>query len=70
MLEATAKGDVDRRLQTMTTIIVSLAVERFGTLEKRTERTPFTMNQRAAKIHQIRQELNHPEKEAADPLQS
>ncbi|KAJ8333522.1 hypothetical protein SKAU_G00415300 [Synaphobranchus kaupii] len=28
VLEATAKGDVDRRLQTMTTIIVSLAVER------------------------------------------
>ncbi len=57
VLEATVKEDVDRRLQTMTPIIVSLAVERFGAVERRTERTPFTMNQRAAKIHRIRQEL-------------
>ncbi|KAJ8333365.1 hypothetical protein SKAU_G00422610 [Synaphobranchus kaupii] len=35
ILEAMAKGEADRCLQTMTTIIVSLAAERFG-LEKRT----------------------------------
>lgn len=37
VLDTTAKGDADRRLQTMPTIIVSLAVERFGAVEKRTE---------------------------------
>uniref|UniRef100_A0A3B1JAJ2 Reverse transcriptase domain-containing protein n=1 Tax=Astyanax mexicanus TaxID=7994 RepID=A0A3B1JAJ2_ASTMX len=57
VLDATAKGDADRRLQTMTTIIVRLAVERFGVVEKRIGGAPFTMNQRAAKIHRIRQEL-------------
>lgn len=48
VLDTTAKGDVDRRLRSMTTIIISLAVERFGAVEKRAERTPLTMNQRAA----------------------
>ena len=44
VLEATAKGHVDWRLQMMTTIIVSLAAERFGAVENRPGRTPFTMN--------------------------
>ena len=57
VLEASAKGDVDRRLQAMTTIIISLAQERFGAEEKKAARTPYTMNQRAVKIHKIRQEL-------------
>lgn len=57
MLEATAKGDVERRLQTMTTIIVSMAVERFGVEEERRARQPYTMNQQAVKIHNIRKEL-------------
>ncbi|KAJ8348797.1 hypothetical protein SKAU_G00273860 [Synaphobranchus kaupii] len=57
ILEATAKGEADRRLQTMTTIIVSLAAERFGLEEKRTAKLPYTMNNRASKIHQLRQEL-------------
>lgn len=30
ILEVTYKGDVERRLQTMTTIVVSMAAERFG----------------------------------------
>lgn len=42
MLEATAKGGVDQRLQKMTTIIISLAVERFEAVAKKPARTPFT----------------------------
>jgi hypothetical protein len=57
VLEATEKGDVDRRLQAMTTIISSLAQERFGAEEKRSTPTTYSMNHRAAKIHKIRQEL-------------
>lgn len=57
ILEAIAKGEADRRLQTMTTIIISLAAERFGLEEKRTAKLPYTMNNRASKIHQLRQEL-------------
>lgn len=33
ILEGTAKGDVDRRLKTIVTIIVNIAAERFGTLD-------------------------------------
>ena len=57
VLEATAKGDVDRRLQTMTAIIVTMAVERFGVEEGRGVKRPYTKNQRAVKIHNIRLEL-------------
>lgn len=57
VLEATAKGDAERRLQTMTTIIVSMAVERFGVEEVRGVTKPYTKNQRAVKIHKIRIEL-------------
>ncbi|KAK0134731.1 Retrovirus-related Pol polyprotein from type-2 retrotransposable element R2DM [Merluccius polli] len=57
VLEATAKGDVERRLQTMTTIIVSMAAERFGVEEERRPKQPYTKNQRAVKIHNIRKEL-------------
>ncbi|KAL7880375.1 hypothetical protein SRHO_G00026290 [Serrasalmus rhombeus] len=42
----------------MTTIIVSLAAERFGLEEKRAGNLPYTMNNRANKIHQLRQELH------------
>ncbi|XP_061772124.1 uncharacterized protein LOC133562186 [Nerophis ophidion] len=57
ILETTAKGDADRRLKTMTTIIISLAAERFGLEEKRAAKPPYIMNNRASKIHQLRQEL-------------
>lgn len=57
ILEATAKGRADRRLKMMTTIITSLAAERFGLEEKRAAKPPYTMNNRASKIHQLRQEL-------------
>ncbi|XP_038154112.1 uncharacterized protein LOC119791846 [Cyprinodon tularosa] len=57
ILEATAKGKVDRRLQTMTTIIISMGAERFGLEEKKSGRLPYTMSNRAHKIHQLRKEL-------------
>lgn len=56
-LEATTKGDVNRRLKTMTTIIISLAAERFSLEEKKVERLPYVKSNRANKIHQLRQEL-------------
>ncbi len=34
IIQATAKGDADSRLQTITTIIFSFALERFGRVEK------------------------------------
>lgn len=57
ILEATAKGEADRKLQALTTIIVSIAAERFGEEEKKTVTTTYSKNQRAVKIHNIRQEM-------------
>ncbi|KAL7876168.1 hypothetical protein AOLI_G00111310 [Acnodon oligacanthus] len=57
IVEAIAKSDADQRLQNMTTIIISLAAERFGLEEKRTGNLPYTKNNRSKKIHQLRQEL-------------
>ena len=58
ILEATAKGEADRKLQVMTSTIVSIAAERFGEQEeKKSSTTPYSMNQRAVKIHNIRQEI-------------
>ncbi|TWW66935.1 hypothetical protein D4764_20G0009670 [Takifugu flavidus] len=58
IIQATAKGDVDSRLQAMSTIIVSYGSERFGRIEKgNTETTSYTMNRRSFKIHQLRKEL-------------
>ncbi|TWW62214.1 hypothetical protein D4764_04G0008610 [Takifugu flavidus] len=56
--QATAKGDVDSRLQAISTIIVSYGSERFGRIEKgNTETTAYTMNRRSFKIDQLRKEL-------------
>lgn len=57
VLGATAKGDVERRLQTMATIIVSMATERVGFEEVKGVKEPYTKNQRAVKIHKIRKGL-------------
>ncbi len=58
ILQATVKGDADSRLQTITTIIFSYALERFGRVEKgKTKSTSYTMNHRATKIHHLHQEL-------------
>ena len=52
ILESAAKGDTDGKLKTMATIIISLAVERFGTVEKLGTKTPYMNNRRAEKISQ------------------
>ena len=57
IIDATARGDVDRRLQTMTTIIVTFGTERFGVEEGRPVRSKHTMNRREGKIHQLRRDL-------------
>lgn len=57
ILQATAKGQVEQRPKTMTTMIVSLAIEGFGQEEKRTTKPLYTKNNRANKIQQLRQEL-------------
>nr|AAN12398.1 polyprotein [Tetraodon nigroviridis] len=57
ILESTAKGGVDRKLQTMTTLVISFATERYGTMEKRAAPEKYTKNRRAEKISQLRQEL-------------
>ncbi|XP_060938981.1 uncharacterized protein LOC133018922 [Limanda limanda] len=57
ILEAMAKGEADRKLRAMTTIIVSIAAERFGEEEKKSSGTSYSKNQRAVRIHNIRQEM-------------
>lgn len=57
MLDPTPKVDVEKRLQTMMIIIVRMATERSGVEEERRVRQPYTKNQRAANVHNIRKEL-------------
>ncbi|KAF7643274.1 hypothetical protein LDENG_00242440 [Lucifuga dentata] len=57
ILEVTVKREVGRKLQAMTTIIVSIAAERFGEEGKKSPRISYSMNQRAMRIHNIRQEM-------------
>ncbi|XP_028310814.1 uncharacterized protein LOC114468234 [Gouania willdenowi] len=57
ILEATVKGEADRKLQGLTTIIVSIAAERFGEEEKKRSGTTYSKNQRAVRIHNIRKEM-------------
>lgn len=42
ILEATVKGEADRKLQAMTTIIVSMGAERFGEEEGKSMRTSYS----------------------------
>ena len=51
------EGEADRKLRAMTTIIVSIAAERFGEEEKKSSGTSYSKNQRAVRIHNIRQEM-------------
>ena len=57
IMEETAKREADRRLQSMTTIIVSLAAERFGLEENKAAKAPYTMSNRVTKILHLRKEL-------------
>lgn len=57
ILEATTKGGADRKLQVMSTMIISIATERFGSREKRAAGNQYSKNRRAEKIAQLRREL-------------
>ena len=57
ILEVTAKGDVDQRLRTMTTLIVNIAAERFGTEAPKHTPTAYAPCHRARKIQSLRKEL-------------
>lgn len=57
-LEATARGDVEQRLQTMSTLIITIASERFGIKEQHARKTSVRLNpnRRQEKITQLRRE--------------
>ncbi|XP_053170226.1 uncharacterized protein LOC128354001 [Scomber japonicus] len=57
ILKATMKGGADRKLQIMATMVISIATERFGMIEKRAAAKPYSKNRRAEKISQLRREL-------------
>lgn len=57
IIESTAKGDADKWLQTMTTIIVTFVAEKIGVDEGKTTRPDYTMKPGAEKIHHLRQGL-------------
>ena len=51
------KGGADRKLQTMATMIISVATERFGLVEERSATSQYSKNCRAEKTSELRQEL-------------
>lgn len=57
VLEVTAKGDVDDRLKTMTTVIVSIASKRFGTEAPKPAPSAYTPSHRARRIHRLGEEI-------------
>ena len=54
MLQSATRGDVERRLSFMTTIMTSLASERFGCVKSRQPRMPYTANRRVNKMKDLR----------------
>ena len=57
IIQSATKGDVERRLSFMTTIITSLASERFGFVETRQPRRPYIANRRVNKMKDLRKEI-------------
>ena len=57
ILQTTSKGAPDRRLQTMSTIIVSYASERFGLVKTDKNNTTYNKNRRANTIQELRKQL-------------
>lgn len=57
ILEVTAKGDVDHRLKAMTTLIVNITAERFGTEAPKPAPSAYVLSHRARKIQRLREEL-------------
>ncbi len=63
ILERTAKGDVDRRLKTMTSIIVSIVAERFGIEAAKPTPKACAQNRREVRIQRLREELKSPKRQ-------
>lgn len=59
ILEATMKGGANRKLQIMATMIISIATERLGSVEKCCATSQYSKNCRAEKISQERSFLIH-----------
>ena len=57
VIQSAARRDVERRLSFMMTIITSLASERFGCVEPRQPRMPYTANCRVNKMKDLRREI-------------
>ena len=57
ILQSATMWDVERWLSFMTTIITSLASERFGCIDSRQPRTPYTANCRVNKMKDLRKEI-------------
>lgn len=50
ILQSTAKGDADKRLETLTTIITSFEVKIFGYIEVKRRNNPYNKNGREVQI--------------------
>ena len=57
IIQSATKGDMERQLSFMTTIITSLASERFGRVEPWQPRMPYTANRRVNKMKDLRREI-------------
>ena len=57
ILQSATRGDVERQLSFMTTIITSLVSEIFGCVEPRQPRIPYTANRRVNKMKDLRREI-------------
>nr|XP_057943465.1 uncharacterized protein LOC131138512 [Doryrhamphus excisus] len=55
-LESSCRGEVDQRLQLMSTVIISIGAERFGTKQPKTQNIARP-NRRETKMSQLRKEL-------------
>ena len=52
-----AKGELTMQLKFMTTIIVSMATERFGIMESQHHKMIYNLNRRENKIRELRKEI-------------
>ena len=57
IIQSATKGGVEKWLSFMTTIITSLASERFGCVESRQPRRPYTANRGVNKMKDLRREI-------------
>ena len=58
ILQTARQGSVEYQLKFMTTMIISIASERFGYIDNKQATKPYINNCRARKIKELRKELN------------